>query len=34
MCPQPEMPAIAAFTPHVDQEFGVTIAEYEVDLGK
>ena len=34
MCPKPVMPAIAAFTPHVDQMFGVTVAEYEVDLGK
>jgi len=33
ICPQPEMPAIAAFTPHKDGKFGVTIAEYEVDLG-
>lgn len=34
MCPKPVMPAIAAFTPHVDQRFGVTVAEYEVDLGE
>ncbi|MDO8589525.1 MAG: glycoside hydrolase family 20 zincin-like fold domain-containing protein [Armatimonadota bacterium] len=32
MCPLPEEPAIAAFTPHVDGNFGVTIAEYEVGL--
>jgi hypothetical protein len=33
MCPKPVMPAIAAFTPHLDQRFGVTVAEYEVDRG-
>jgi hypothetical protein len=32
ICPQPEMPAIAAYTPHKDGRFGVTIAEYEVDV--
>lgn len=30
--PKPEMPAIAAFTPHVGGQFGVTIAEYDVKL--
>lgn len=32
MPPEPEMPAIAAFTPHIDGKFGVTTAEYEVNL--
>lgn len=30
--PEPEMPAIAAFTPHVGGQFGITIAEYYVAL--
>ena len=30
MCPMPEEPAIAAFTPHLNAQFGVTVAEYEV----
>jgi hypothetical protein len=32
--PHPRKPAVAAFTPHLDGKFGVTIAEYAVDLGK
>jgi hypothetical protein len=28
----PAMPVIAAFTPHLDGQFGVTIAEFSVDL--
>ena len=34
ICPRPEMSAIAAFTPHKEGRFGVTIAEYEIDLGR
>jgi hypothetical protein len=30
--PAPSKPAIAAFTPHLDGQFGVTIAEYLVEL--
>jgi hypothetical protein len=30
--PAPPKPAIAAFTPHLDGQFGVTIAEYLVEL--
>ncbi|MHB8866950.1 MAG: hypothetical protein ACYC6N_31695, partial [Pirellulaceae bacterium] len=30
--PRPHQPAITAFTPHLDGKFGVTIAEYVVDL--
>ena len=29
---EPEKPAISAFTPHIGGQFGVTIAEYAVDL--
>ena len=32
--PNPQRPAITAFTPHLDGKFGVTIAEYTVELGK
>jgi len=32
--PSPAMPTIAAFTPHRDKKFGVTVAEYNVKLGK
>lgn len=34
MCPLPEEPSIAAFTPHVGGKFGVTIAEYEIPLSR
>jgi hypothetical protein len=30
--PAPRKPAITAFTPHLDGKFGVTIAEYAVDI--
>lgn len=33
-CPTPDESAIAAFTPHIGGQFGVTIAEFEVNLGK
>jgi hypothetical protein len=32
ICPLPEKPAIAAFTPHIGGDFGVTVAEYEIRL--
>jgi len=32
--PSPAMPTIAAFTPHPDKKFGITVAEYNVKLGK
>ncbi len=32
--PVPPKPAITAFTPHLDGKFGVTIAEYSLDLTK
>jgi len=32
--PVPRKPAITAFTPHLDGKFGVTVAEYSVELTK
>jgi len=34
LSPDPDMPTIAAFTPHLDGAFGVTIAEYAVAVGR
>ena len=31
--PYPHKPTITAFTPHLDGNFGVTIAEYAAELG-
>lgn len=30
--PDPRLPAIAAFTPHKNDKFGITIAEYAIEL--